>query len=291
MNAIDTKNLTKYYGSARGIINLNLTVKEGDIFGFIGPNGAGKSTTIRLLLGLIHKTAGEGYVFGQNISTESPRILEEIGYMPSEAQFYNQMKVEDVIKLAAKLHRKDCTKEAKELCERLQLDTGKRIEELSLGNRKKVSIVCAMQHMPRLAILDEPTSGLDPLMQKEFFDIVAEHNKKGCTIFFSSHVLSEIQNYCKNAAIIKDGKLIKTATVEELTTARAKVITVKHKNELKLLSNKNLPITNMEKMNDGVRFLYKGDIKQFMHYMVSEEFLDINMSEPSLEEIFMHYYQ
>lgn len=291
MKAIETKNLTKYYGLARGIIDLNLTVEEGDIFGFIGPNGAGKSTTIRLLLGLIHKSSGEGYVFGKNISKESPKILEEIGYMPSEAQFYSRMKVQEVIKLAAQLHRKDCKTEADRLCERLQLDKNKRIDELSLGNRKKVSIVCALQHNPRLAILDEPTSGLDPLMQKEFFDIVTEHNQRGCTIFFSSHVLPEIQNYCKNAAIIRDGKLIKIATVEELTAAKAKVIQVKHVNSLQLLEKKNSMITNVEKMDDGVRFLYKGDMKQLIHYMAAEEFSDITITDPSLDEMFMHYYE
>lgn len=291
MKAIETKNLTKYYGLARGIIDLNLTVEEGDIFGFIGPNGAGKSTTIRLLLGLIHKSSGEGYVFGKNISKESTKILEEIGYMPSEAQFYSRMKVQEVIKLAAQLHRKDCKTEAERLCERLQLDKNKRIDELSLGNRKKVSIVCALQHNPRLAILDEPTSGLDPLMQKEFFDIVTEHNQRGCTIFFSSHVLPEIQNYCKNAAIIRDGKLIKIATVEELTAAKAKVIQVKHVNSLQLLDKKKSMITNVEKMDDGVRFLYKGDMKQLIRYMATEEFSDITITDPSLDEMFMHYYE
>lgn len=291
MNVIETRNLTKYYGKSRGIIDLNMNVEEGDIFGFIGPNGAGKSTTIRLLLGLIYKTSGDAYIFGKDVSKEAPKILEEIGYMPSEAQFYSRMKVKEIIKLAADLHRKDCTEEARRLCERFQLDTDKRVEELSLGNRKKVSIVCALQHNPKLAILDEPTSGLDPLMQKEFFDIISEHNKEGCTIFFSSHVLSEIQNHCKNAAIIREGKLIKMATVEELTSARSKVITVKHTNNLHFLEKRGVLITNVEKTADGVRFLYKGDLKQFIHDMETEDFSDLTITDPGLDEMFMHYYE
>lgn len=291
MNVIETRNLTKYYGESRGVVDLNLNVEEGDIFGFIGPNGAGKSTTIRLLLGLIYKTSGDAYIFGKDVSKESSKILEDIGYMPSEAQFYSRMKVGEIIKLAANLHRKDCTAQAQQLCERLQLDSDKKIEELSLGNRKKVSIVCALQHNPRLVILDEPTSGLDPLMQKEFFDIITEHNRKGCTIFFSSHVLPEIQNHCKNAAIIREGKLIKTASVEELTSSRVKVITVKDTDNLHILEKEKTMITNVEKTADGIRFLYKGDMKEFIHYMESEDFSDITITEPSLDEMFMHYYE
>lgn len=291
MNVIETKNLTKYYGLSRGIIDLNLNVEEGDIFGFIGPNGAGKSTTIRILLGLIHKSSGEAYVFGKDVSAQAPEILEEIGYMPSEAQFYNRMKVKEVIELAAKLHRRDCKAQADRLCERLQLDCNKRVDELSLGNRKKVSIVCALQHNPRLAILDEPTSGLDPLMQKEFFDIITEHNKMGCTIFFSSHVLPEIQNYCKNAAIIKEGKLIRIATVEELTAAKAKVVVMKNSNAIHLLRRKDGMISNLEKTQDGVRFLYKGGMKELVQELASEEFSDITITDPSLDEMFMHYYE
>lgn len=293
MYAIETKNLTKYYGKARGIIDLNLKVEEGDIFGFIGPNGAGKSTTIRILLSMIKASSGEAFVFGKDVSKESKKVLSEIGYMPSEAQFYSQMRVGDIIKLAADLHHADCSAEAGKLCDRFKLDTKKKVEDLSLGNRKKVSIVCALQHNPRLAILDEPTSGLDPLMQKEFFEVLKEKNKNGTTIFFSSHVLPEIQNHCKNAAIIREGKLIKVATVDELTKTSAKVITLNGIDDLKLINDEKFRINmaNVEKISNGVRFLYRGDVKEIVRALSMENFSDITITEPSLDEMFMHFYQ
>lgn len=293
MYAIETNNLTKYYGKARGVIDLDLKVDEGDIFGFIGPNGSGKSTTIRVLLGMIRPTSGSAFIMGNDAAKNNRKVFGRIGYMPSETQFYERMKVSEVIKLAADLHRKDCTSEAKRLCDRFQLDTKKKIEALSLGNRKKVSIICALQHAPELIILDEPTSGLDPLMQKEFFDVLEEKNKMGTTIFFSSHVLPEIQNHCKNAAIIKDGKLIKVATVDELMKTSAKNITLSGIDGLQLLEHKDFRdnIANVENISDGIRFLYKGDIRRLIVALQNEKFSDITISEPNLDEIFMHFYQ
>ena len=162
MDAIKTTSLTKYYGRARGITDMNLTVEQGDFFGFIGPNGAGKSTTIRTLLGLTSPSEGSAQILGMDISRQKEEILSHVGYMPSEASFYRNMRVRDVIGFSAELRRRDCRAEARNLCERLELDVNKKIRELSLGNRKKVSIVCALQHMPEVCILDEPTSGLDP---------------------------------------------------------------------------------------------------------------------------------
>lgn len=183
MKIIQTENLSKYYGKARGIIDMNLSVEGGDIFGFIGPNGAGKSTTIRTLLGLISPTSGSARIFDKDILKDHIEILSRIGYMPSEAMFYHGMRVEEVLRLSASLHGKNCRDEAHRLCERFKLDTKKKVEELSLGNRKKVSIVCAFMHQPDLYILDEPTSGLDPLMQKAFFELIHEKNKQGAHYF------------------------------------------------------------------------------------------------------------
>lgn len=287
MKIIETRNLTKMYGKARGIIDLNLEVNEGDIFGFIGPNGAGKSTTIRTLLGLISPTSGEAYVFGKDCTKKSKEILEDVGYMPSEAQFYGSMKVEEIIKLAADLHRKNCSNTAKELCDRLKLDTKKKLEDLSLGNRKKVSIICALQHEPRLLILDEPTSGLDPLMQKEFFDIIEERNKEGVTIFFSSHVLPEIQNHCKNAAIIREGKLMKVSSVSEMSASNAKVVTLHGVNDISSIGN----ATNIKNQNGAISFLYGGEIKELIFKLNEINPSDLTITEPSLEEIFMHFYE
>ena len=271
-SAISIQNLTKYYGKHKAVDGLSLNVERGDIFGFLGPNGAGKSTTIRSLLGLIAFQEGEAEILGMDVKTHHREILGKIGYMPSEAMFYPSMKVKEVIRFAADMRKLDCTAEAQMLCERLQVDQNKRIEELSLGNRKKVSIVCAMQHKTELFIFDEPTSGLDPLMQAEFFKLIMEYNKQGTTCFLSSHVLSEIKKYCKHAAIIREGKLICTDTVENLTRTNTKRIRM---------------------IRDGKEedFVFKGDLNQLFAGFAGHNIEDIVIEEPELDEIFMHYYE
>ncbi|SHN53576.1 ABC-2 type transport system ATP-binding protein [Butyrivibrio hungatei DSM 14810] len=206
-NVIEIRHLTKNYGKSRGVIDVSLNVKQGDIFGFLGPNGAGKSTTIRSMLGFLKINEGSINILGMDSVRDHEKILREVGYMPSEAWFYDSMKVKDVIKYAADVRGLDCSNEAGMLCERLKVDTNKKIKQLSLGNRKKVSIVCAMQHKPKLFIFDEPTGGLDPLMQKKFFELINEYVDKGATCLLSTHVLSEVDKYCKNAAIMRDGRL------------------------------------------------------------------------------------
>lgn len=287
MSVIETKKLTKFYGKNRGITDLDLSVSEGDFFGFIGPNGAGKSTTIRTLLGLIYPTSGEARIFGRDIIRDKTDILSDIGYMPSEAAFYNRMKVKEIIALSAKIRKKDCSAEADRLCERLTLDKEKRVDELSLGNRKKVSIVCALQHKPRLCILDEPTSGLDPLMQKEFFDILKERHSAGATIFLSSHVLSEIQKNCSRAAIIKEGRLIALDSVENLSKTSAKRVVLHGVNTVP----ESLSARSVEVNGDSVSFLYNGDIRELLNALGSLPIYDMTITEPSLDEIFMHYYE
>lgn len=287
MNIISTHNLTKYYGKSRGIIDLNLELPEGEIFGFIGPNGAGKSTTIRTLLGLIKPTSGSARIFDKDIIKEKESILSDIGYMPSEAMFYSGMRVGDIIRMSASLRKKDCSARAKELCERLELDVKKRIDELSLGNRKKVSIVCALQHTPRLYILDEPTSGLDPLMQKEFFTILEERHKDGATIFLSSHVLSEISRYCSRAAIIREGKLIAQDTVEALSSrTNARRITLSGTSKVPRLNG----IKDTVPGDNSVSFLFQGNMKELLSELSQLPIQDLTITEPDLEEIFMHFY-
>ena len=272
MNVIETNNLTKTYGKSRGIKELKLTVEEGDFFGFIGPNGAGKSTTIRTLLGLIRPTSGSAKVLGFDIVTDKRKILERTGYLPSEINFYHGLKVKDVIKYSADLRHAECSAKAQMLSERLGLDPNKKVTELSLGNRKKVGIVCALQHSPDLLILDEPTSGLDPLMQREFFRMLQEENDRGATIFFSSHILSEVQNYCKSAAFIKEGEIILSDKVEKLEEAGAKKV--------------------MVKTAEGVEeFLFKGEISDLLKDLSEKNPLDVTITEPSMEEIFMNYYE
>lgn len=218
---------------------------------------------------------------------EKKEMLGEIGYLPSEAMFYPGMRVKDVISLSANLRKKDCKAEAEILCERLQLDTGKKVEELSFGNRKKVAIVCALQHNPKLCILDEPTSGLDPLMQREFFDILDEKNEKGTTIFLSSHILSEIQNHCTKAAIIREGRLIACDTVEALAKTSAKRIHIQGNLDLSSLPG----VRDYKRIEENYDFLYGGDINELLKVLSNKNIQDLTISEPDLEEIFMHYYE
>ena len=286
MKAIKTTALTKYYGASRGIIEVDLAVEKGDFYGFIGPNGAGKSTTIRVLLGLISPTSGKAEILGKDIQKDKTEILASVGYLPSESGFYGNMRVKEMLGLSAKLRKQNCEKEAKILCERLDLDAEKRIGELSLGNRKKVGIICALQHNPELYILDEPTSGLDPLMQREFYTILQERNAEGATVFLSSHVLSEVSRYCKNAAIIREGRLLVSDTVSNLGHTGVKRISLR--------GVKNMPeikdIRDMKTQNDTISFLYGGRTDELVKILSAASFEDINITDPDLDEVFMHYY-
>ena len=271
-NVIEIKNLTKNYGKNRGVSDVSFEVKEGDIFGFLGPNGVGKSTTIRSMLGFIQYESGDIKILSKDAKKQREEILKEIGYMPSEAMFYPHMKVKEVIKMAADLRKMDCSEEAKKLCERLQVDVNKKISELSLGNRKKVSIVCAMQHKPKLFIFDEPTSGLDPLMQTEFFELIKEYVKEGATCMLSTHILSEVKQYCNNVAIMKDGKIQRVDSVENLTKTSAKRIKV---------------------VKDGKYedYIFEGNLNDLVQDLAAHQITDILIEEPSLDEIFMGYYE
>ena len=289
MKAISTNKLTKYYGKQRGIIDVDLTVEKGDFFGFIGPNGAGKSTLIRTLLGLISQTSGTAEIFGKDINKNKIENLKNIGYLPSEVMYYSGMKVKDILTYSEKLHGKDCKKERDELCERLSLDTGKKVSELSFGNRKKVGIVCALQHKPDLYILDEPTSGLDPLMQKEFYSILKERNQEGATVFLSSHILSEVAKYCSHASVIKEGRLLVSDSVENLGHTGVKRVSLTGlfgQIDTCLIDN----IKDIKTENESVSFLYSGKTDYLMKKLSELQFNDITITDPDLEEVFMHYY-
>ncbi len=271
-NIIEIRDLTKSYGKKRGVESISLSVKEGDIFGFLGQNGAGKSTTIRSMLGLIHYQKGEIHMLQMDAVRDQKEILRQVGYMPSEALFYPSMKVKDVIAFAARARKRDCFNEARRLCGIFQVDGEKKIEELSLGNRKKVSIICAMQHRPKILILDEPTSGLDPLMQEAFFELILEYNRQGTTCFLSSHVLSEVKSYCRHAAIIKDGKIVRTDSVENLLKSDVRCVKIKSGGRKK-------------------EFVYTGKMEELIHELAGMQVEDVLIEEPSLDEIFRHYYE
>lgn len=286
MDAIKTEKLTKTYGKSRGITEIDLAVAEGDFFGFIGPNGAGKSTTIRTLLGLISPTSGKAEVFGLDVTLNRTEILKNVGYLPSEASLYRGMKVKDMIKFSADLRQLNCDKVASELCERLCLDTEKKIDELSFGNRKKAAIVCALQHSPKLLVLDEPTSGLDPLIQREFYTVLKERNANGTTVFLSSHVLSEVERYCKHAAVIREGKIVAFDSVEKLGHTGVKRVTVRGIKAAPSFEG----IRSLDLQADSASFLYNGDPKALISELSQINFEDISIEDPDLEDVFMHYY-
>lgn len=291
MNVIEIKNLTKYYGKSRGIIDVSFNVEEGEIFGFIGPNGAGKSTTIRTLLSLIYPTSGSATIFSKDCIEFAPEIAREVGYLPSEVFYYDKMKVIDLLKYAASFYKKDCGKRIKELAEIMDLDLKKRIDDLSFGNKKKVGIVQGLLHEPKLIILDEPTSGLDPLMQQRFFDLLLEENRKGVTILLSSHVLSEVQRLCSRVAIIKDGKIIRLEKISVLKEHNYKNFKIEMKEDIGSDYFELGGINNLEIRGKKVSFLFKGNINLIMKKLAGVEIANILIEEPSLEEIFIHYYE
>jgi ABC-2 type transport system ATP-binding protein len=264
LNIIETNNLTKYYGKARGIVDITFKVQEGEIFGFIGPNGAGKSTTIRLLLNLIHPSSGTATLFGKDITKYGPQIRRDIGYLPSEVFYYEHMKVIDLLKYSASFYPRDSTKRMHELAELMDLDLNRRIEDLSYGNRKKVGIVQGLQHEPKLLFLDEPTAGLDPLMQRKFFQLIQEENNRGVTVFFSSHILGEVQRLCNRVAIIKEGRIIEVEDIQTLQKNNYKKVRVTGEN-LKPEYFNAPGVTNLEQHDHTIRFFFKGDINTIIH--------------------------
>lgn len=290
MHVIEIDKLTKYYGKVRGIENLSFTVEKGEIFGFIGPNGAGKTTTIRTLLGLVFPTGGCAKIFGKDCIKYGHEIRKRIGYLPSEVFYYEQMKVIDLLKYSASFFKKDCTKRLHELSEMMDLNLNRKIDELSYGNKKKVGIVQGLLHEPELLLLDEPTSGLDPLMQKRFFDLVAEENKRGVTVFFSSHILSEVQQLCTRVAVMKDGNIIKMEGIEALRQNNYKRVSIKaqgfHIDQTQLDG-----VTDFVHENHSVKFLFKGTANALLSAIAKNDIEDVVIEDPSLEEIFMHYYK
>lgn len=289
MNAvIETRNLTKYYGKSRGIVDVSMTVNEGEIYGFIGPNGAGKSTTIRTLLSLIYKTSGEAEIFGLDCHKFRDQILRDVGYLPGEVFYYENMKARDLLRYAESFYKKDCSEKIKKLSAALELDLNKKIEDMSLGNRKKVGIIQGLLHSPKLIILDEPTGGLDPLMQKTFFELIKEENNNGATILFSSHILSEVQKICDRVSIIKEGRLIRTQRINELRENTYKKVSFTADSDISSFSLEGA--TKVEINGKTAVFMFKGDCNHLLREINAFRLENIDISEPTLEEIFLHYY-
>ena len=288
MDIIQIRSLTKYYGKSKGIKDVSFNVRKGEIFGFIGPNGAGKSTTIRTLLGLLHPTSGSATIFDKDITRFGPEIRQSIGYLPSEVFYYEKMKVKELLLYSASFYPGDHSKRMHELASILELDLNRRIEDLSFGNKKKVGIVQGLLHKPDLIILDEPTSGLDPLMQHKFFQLLKTENERGATILFSSHILQEVQNLCDRVAIIKDGTILKIEDVATLRTNTYKK--VRCVGEINLVAFEGLEVKDMAHANGSLSFVFQGNVHKLLHILAQQNLTDVLIEEPTLEEIFMHYY-
>ncbi len=291
MQVIEINHLKKYYGKARGVEDVSLHVDEGEIFGFIGPNGAGKSTTIRCALSLIFPTSGEIRIFGKDSIKDRVEIAKQVGYLPGEVFYYDNMTVKDLLNYSASFYGKVNSKERDELCELLELDPSKKIEDLSLGNKKKVGIIQGLQHKPRLIILDEPTSGLDPLMQQRFFNLIEERRKLGATVLFSSHILSEIKRLSDRIAIIRNGQIEDINSVIGLESNAYKNIQIQAPEE-KLLSLDHFAGLEQKLGSPGERhYLYRGDMSTLLRELNLAQVSNLTIEDPSLEEIFMHYYE
>ena len=290
MYLIETQNLSKYYGKSRGIIDIELQIEPGEIFGFIGPNGAGKSTTIRTLLGLIFPSSGSGRIFGLDIVKDSKEIKKQIGFMPSEVQYYDKMTVQELLDYSARFFETDCSSRIVELSEIFDLDLHRKIIDLSRGNQKKVSILQSLIHQPPLLILDEPTSGLDPLMQAKFFDILKEENSKGTTIFFSSHTLSEVQKMCRRVGIIKEGKIVAVEDIESLRKKQLRKIQIEFNHPAKADEIDCHGIIDAKADKNNLFFLFSGRMIGLLKALEGKHIEDLIIEEPTLEEIFMHDY-
>lgn len=291
MPVIEINHLKKYYGKTRGVEDVSLHVNEGEIFGFIGPNGAGKSTTIRCALSLIFPTSGEIRIFGKDAVKDRVAIAREVGYLPGEVFYYDNMTVRDLLNYSASFYGKVTKKQTDALCELMELDPSKRIEDLSLGNKKKVGIVQGLQHDPKLIILDEPTSGLDPLMQQRFFHLIEERRRGGATVLFSSHILSEIKRLSDRIAIIRNGQIEDVNTVMGLESNAYKNILVQAPEERLTLLDR---FTGLEPklVSPGERqYLYRGDIAALLAELNLAAPTNLTIEDPSLEDIFMHYYE
>ena len=287
--AIETTNLTKYYGKAKGIEDVSIKVEDGEIFGFIGPNGAGKSTTIRTLLNFIFPTSGSATVFGLDVVKHSKEIRQQVGYLPGEVDYYDDLTAGELLAYSAKFYNRDSKKRINQLLETFDLDPARRIHALSLGNKKKVGIIQSLLHQPRLLILDEPTSGLDPLMQKRFFQVLQDEHKRGTTIFFSSHVLSEVQRLCNRVAIIKDGQILKTEGMDQLRGRQFRKVRLSLRDDVQ---DFDIPgVINATRENGTWHLLFNGDINHLVGKLADYDLQNLWLEEPALEEIFLHYYE
>lgn len=286
---IEIKELTKYYGKIKGIEDLNLKLNKGEIFGFIGPNGAGKSTTIRSIMNLINKTKGKVLINSKEFTKNDISTKQNIGYLPSEINLYDDLSVKQMLDYHEKFYNKNIHKRREELVKILQLEEKKKIEDLSLGNLKKLGIVLAFMHEPQILILDEPTNGLDPIMQNIFYNLLREEKKKGTTIFYSTHILSEVSKICDRVGIIKDGKLIKIEEIEKMSKNNLAFVTVTSTDIDSIIEDLNIKIIYREE--NTIKFSNQISHNELIKKLAKYNIEKISIKEPTLEDIFIHYYE
>ena len=286
---LEIRNLTKYYDDVLAVKDLSLELTEGEIFGFIGPNGAGKSTTIRSIMNLVNKTEGEVYFQDMLLTKDSTELKEKIGYLPSEIHLYEELTIKEIFDYHASFYKKDLSKRRKALVKKLKLDESKKIEDLSFGNQKKVGIVLALMHEPKLLILDEPTSGLDPIMQQTFYDILKEEKEKSTTIFYSTHILSEISKICDRVGIIKEGSLLKIESITNLQEKNFNNITITSKDIKAIIKDLKLEETLIDE--NTIKFKSTTEINKIIKILSKYEIKKLLIEEPTIEDIFLHYYK
>ena len=288
-NILEVKKLKKYYGDIRGVENVSFILKEGEAYGFIGPNGAGKSTTIKTIMNLINKTSGSITINGKENDKNNLELKRIIGYLPSEINLYSDLTVKEILNFHESFYDKDLTKRRNELVNLFKLDETKRIEDLSFGNLKKLGIILALIHEPKILILDEPTSGLDPIMQNVFYEILIEEKKKGTTILYSTHILSEVSKICDKIGIIKDGKIVKEDTVENIVKNSITYLTVESDDIDKIKKELNLKIVSQQ--NNWVKFVNGLSPNKLMDIISKYKINKLLIEEVTIEDLFMEYYK
>lgn len=290
MNVIEIKQLTKDYGNKKGVFDLNLSVKKGEVFGFLGPNGAGKTTTIRHLMGFIHPAKGKCFINGMDCSSQSDMIQKSLGYLPGEIAFMDDMSGIQFIKFIAEMKGIKDFSRAQELIDMFELDPNGRIKKMSKGMKQKIGIVCAFMQNPDILILDEPTSGLDPLMQNKFIELILSEKSKGKTIFMSSHIFDEIERTCDRTAIIKEGHLVAVEDMKTLSQSKSKSYVISFLTKEMALDFMKEGFKVRESKGNQVTVFVKGNINPLIHTLDKYEVTNLDIKTQSLEELFMHYY-
>jgi ABC-2 type transport system ATP-binding protein len=288
---IETERLTKSYGAHRGIVDVDLEVQEGEVFGFLGPNGAGKTTTMRILLDLIRPTSGRARVFGIETTADPVAIHKRVGYLPGEFDLYDRLTGAQTLEYFGNLRGGVDAAYRRELIERIDLDPSRRFREYSRGNKQKVGLVAALQHRPDLLILDEPTAGLDPLIQQTFFEVVREAKAEGRTVFLSSHIIDEVQRTCDRVAIIREGRIVQVGTVESVRKLAFHHVELTFAGPVALGMFTEVPgVSDVTQQDGRVILRMAGAIGPLMQVATRHDLLDVVSREPDLEDVFLTFY-